>query len=212
MKDMAATEIGKRLVEAFQLNCRPVCVFGTDDMAEGKVPLGKVDRCVARAIFALSAKKDTPAFYFGKEAREGVCGGGQGWLGLMQTPPKLKYLISVGSPDFMNGAAEYLKADPDMAESFFKAPGNITPPGKFINFAAYDQLSGDEKVLSLIFFGSAEQTLNLGGLIHFRSEDIFNAILMAGGPTCASLVTYAAGMSEKAPKNSSYVRTGGPYR
>ena len=105
----------------------------------------------------------------------------------------------------MNGAAEYLKVDPDMAERFFKAPGNITPPGKFINFAAYDQLSGDEKVLSLIFFGSAEQVRNLGGLIHFRSEDIFNSILMPGGPTCASLVTYAAGMSEKAPKNGSYV-------
>jgi hypothetical protein len=205
MKDMTATEIGRRLVEAFHLNCRPVCVFGTDDIAEGKVPLGKVDRCVARAIYTLSANTDTPSFYFGKEAREGVCGGGQGWLGLVQTPPKLKYLISIGSPDFMNGAAEYLKAEPEMAERFFQAPGKITPPARFMNFAAYDQLTGNENILSLIFFGTGEQIRNLGGLIHFRSEDIFTSILMPGGPICASLVTYAAGMSEKAPKNSSYV-------
>ena len=205
MKDMTVTEIGKRLVEAFHLDCRPVCVFGTEDITEGKVPLGKVDRCVARAIYTLSANKETPAIYFGKEAREGVCGGGQGWLGLVQTPPKLKYLISSGSPDFMNGAAEYLKAEPELAASFFRAPGKITPPAKFMNFAGFDQLAGDENVLSLILFGTAEQIRNLGGLIHFRSEDIFTSILMPGGPTCASLVTYAAGMSEKAPKNSAYV-------
>lgn len=205
MKDMIANEIGKGLVDALHLNCRPVCVFGTDDITDGMVPLGKVDRCVARAIYTLSAKEDTPAFYFGKEAREGVCGGGQGWLGLVQTPPKLKYLISSGSPDFMNGAAEYLKAEPEMAERFFQAPGKITPPGRFMNFAAYDQLTGNENVLSWIFFGTAEQIRNLGGLIHFRSEDNFTSILMPGGPICASLVTYAAGMSEKAPRNSSYV-------
>jgi hypothetical protein len=205
MQEMTAAEIGKRLAEAFHLKCRPLCVFGTEDITDGMVPLGKVDRCVARAIYTLSAKEDTPAFYFGKEAREGVCGGGQGWLGLVQTPPKLKYLISSGSPDFMNGAAEYLKADPEMAERFFHAPGKITPPAKFLNFAAYDQLSGNENVLSCIFFGTGEQIRNLGGLIQFGSEDIFTSILMPGGPTCASLVTYAAGMSENAPKNSSYV-------
>ena len=212
MKDMTATEIGKRLVEAFQLNCRPVCVFGTDNIAEGKVPLGKVDRCVARAIFALSAKKDTPAFYFGKEAREGVCGGGQGWLGLMQTPPKLKYLISVGSPDFMNGAAEYLKADPDMAESFFKAPGNITPPGKFINFAAYDQLSGDEKVLSLIFFGSAEQTRNLGGLIHFRERGHLQRDTHGWWPYMRISRYLCSRYVGESPEEQFLCRTGGPYR
>ena len=124
---------------------------------------------------------------------------------MVQTPPKLKYLISIGSPDFMNGAAEYLKAEPEMAERFFQAPGKITPPARFMNFAAYDQLTGNENILSLIFFGTGEQIRNLGGLIHFRSEDIFTSILMPGGPICASLVTYAAGMSEKAPKNSSYV-------
>ena len=69
MKDMTATEIGKRLVEAFQLNCRPICVFGTDDMAEEKVPLGKVDRCVARAIFALSAKKGYARLLFRKGSK-----------------------------------------------------------------------------------------------------------------------------------------------
>lgn len=205
MKELTATEIGRRLAEAFHLNCRPLCVFGTEDIAEGMVPLGKVDRCVARAIYTLSAKKDTPAFYFGKEAREGVCGGGQGWLGLVQTPPKLKFLISSGSPDFMNGAAEYLKADPEMAERFFHAPGRITPPGKFINFAGHDQLTGNENILSWIFFGTGEQIRNLGGLVQFRSDDIFTSILMPGGPTCATLVTYAAGMSEKAPKDSCYV-------
>ncbi len=205
MSRMSSTDIGKIFEEAFRLKCRPVCVFGTEDIRTGAVPLGKVDRCVARAIFVLASRSDIAPFYLGKEAKEGVCGGGQGWLGMVQTPPKLKYFISFGDPGFMNGAAEYLKATPDLAENFFKAPGKIEPFSRFLNFAAYDQLTGGEEVRSMIMFGNGEQIRNLGGLIHFGSEDIFTSILMPGGPTCASLVTYAAGMAERAPKDSCFV-------
>lgn len=167
--------------------------------------LSKVDRCVARAIYKLAMRSETPAMHYGATAKEGICGGGQGWCGLTVTPPKLKYFVSTGTPGFMNGAAEYLKPTPDAAERFFAAPGAITPPAKYINLAGWDQIEKGQKVLSYILIGSAESIRNMGGLIVFVSDDIFASILMPGGPTCATLVTYAAGMSEKAPKNAAFV-------
>ena len=205
MKEMTATDIGKRLAEAFHMNCRPVCVFGTDHITDGAVALGKVDRCVARAIYTLSSKKDTPALYFGKEAREGVCGGGQGWPGF--GPDASQAQVSdihrqSGFHERSGGVPEGRARD---GGEVLPRSRKITPPARFMTFAGYGQLTGNEKVLSWIFFGTGEQIRNLGGLIQFRSDDIFTSVLMPGGPSCASLVTYAAGMSEKAPRDSSYV-------
>ena len=41
--------------------------------------------------------------------------------------------------------------------------------------------------------------------MQYTFEDIFNSILMPSGPSCASMVTYAAGFSEKAPRDSAFV-------
>ena len=124
MSRMSSTDIGKMFEVAFRLKCRPVCVFGTEDIRSGAVPLGKVDRCVARAIFVLASRLGFTPFYLGKEAKEGVCGGGQGWLGMAQTPVQIEiFHLFRGSRSSMNGTAEYLKATPDLAENFFKAPG-----------------------------------------------------------------------------------------
>ncbi len=202
---MDAATIGKRLSEAARLPGRALCVYGSEDIPEGAVQLSKVDRCVARAAYKLSMVSETPAMFYGATAREGICGGGQGWCGLMVTPPKLKYFVSTGTPEFMNGAAEYLKPTPESAERFFSAPGTITPPAKYINLAGWDQIDADRKVLSYILIANAESIRNMGGLIVFVSDDIFTSILMPGGPTCAAMVTYAAGMAEKAPPNAAYV-------
>lgn len=205
MTGLSAREVGERLTSAARLPGRAVCVFGSDEAPEGSVQLGKVDRCIARAIYRLSMSMDAAPLYYGAAAKEGICGGGQSWCGLTVPPPKLKYFVSVGSPDFRGGAAEYLKASPEAAERFFSAPGKITPPAKYINLAGWDQIDRGQEVLSFILIGSAESIRNMGGLIHFFSEDIFGSVVMPGGPTCGTMVTYAAGMAEKAPRNAAFV-------
>jgi hypothetical protein len=205
MTSMDAAMIGRRLSEAARLPGRAVCVYGSDEIPEGSVQLSKVDRCVARAIYKLSMVPETPAMHYGATAKEGICGGGQGWCGLTVTPPKLKYFVSTGTPDFMHGAAEFLKPTPESAERFFAAPGAINPPAKYINLAGWDQIGPRQNVLSYILIGPAESIRNMGGLIIFVSDDIFTSISMPGGPTCAAMVTYAAGMAEKAPQNAAFV-------
>ncbi|HEX3014625.1 MAG TPA: DUF169 domain-containing protein, partial [Methanobacterium sp.] len=60
-------------------------------------------------------------------------------------------------------------------------------------------------VKSIICFGNGEQIRNLSSLIHFRTKNPFNAINIPFGPACATLVTYPAGMAEKAPKETAFV-------
>ena len=202
---MDARSVGETLTRAVRLPGRAVCVFGSDKPPKGAVQAAKVDRCVARAIYKISMQARTPPAYFGIDARVGMCPGGQGWCGVTVTPDIIKYYVSTGSPEFRHGAAEYLKPSPGAAERLFAAPGKIAHPSKYLNLAGWDQLKVGQKVLSFILIGSAESIRNLGGLIEFTSEDIFTSILMPAGPSCASLVTYAAGLSAKAPRDTAFV-------
>lgn len=43
------------------------------------------------------------------------------------------------------------------------------------------------------------------GLAHFNSSDPFFKVLIPDGPTCATMITFPAGMAENAPKDSAYV-------
>ncbi len=202
---MNAKAIGEKLTAAGRLAGRAVCVIGGEDPFPGAVHLGKVDRCIARAVYKLAMDPGTPPMSYGAESREGICGGGQMWCGLASRSPKLSYFVSTGTPDHMGGMAEHLKPSPEAATRFFDAPGRIKPPGRYISLAGYDQLDEGEEVLSFILIGSAESIRNLGGLVLFVSDDIFTSILMPGGPSCASMVVYAAGMAERAPRGSAFV-------
>jgi hypothetical protein len=76
---MNSRAIGERLTTAAKLPGRALCVFGSDEPSEGSVPLGKVDRCVARALYKMALVEGTPPVHFGAEAKAGICPGGQGW-------------------------------------------------------------------------------------------------------------------------------------
>jgi hypothetical protein len=113
--------------------------------------------------------------------------------------------VSTGTPTFRGGEAEYLKASPDMVRRSKDALGAITPPGTYTIIRPCADLDADPGVRSVICFGNGEQVRNLCALVHFRSADPFGPVLAAWGPTCASLVTYPSGMSEKAPAGSAYL-------
>ena len=68
-----------------------------------------------------------------------------------------------------------------------------------------DQIDAGQNVLSFILLGNAESIRNLGGLVQYTFDDIFGRIMMPSGPSCASMVTYAAGMAEKAPRGTAFV-------
>ena len=202
---MNAKTIGKRLTQAARLPGRAVCVFGSEDLYQGSVKTTNVDRCLARAVYKISMEEHAPPIYFGAEAKAGMCPGGQRWCGVTSVPSMIKYFVSTGRPDVMGGAAEYLKPSPDAAERFFAAPGKIAFPSKYLNIAGWDQLNEGQDVLSFILIGNAESIRNLGGLVQYAFDDIFSSVVMPSGPSCASMITYAAGLSEKAPRNAAFV-------
>ncbi len=202
---MKAKTIGEKLTQASRLPGRAVCVFGSEDLPNGSTQIAKVDQCMARAIYKLAMEKHTPPVHFGADAKAGICPGGQAWCGLTAPSPMIKFFVSTGSPNFRHGEAEYLKPNPEAAAQLAAAPGKITLPSKYINIAGWDQLVDEQDVLSFILIGNAESIRNLGGLAQYTFEDIFNSVVMPSGPSCASMLTYAAGFSEKAPRESAFV-------
>lgn len=194
-------EIGIKLAQAGKLQASPLCIFGSDTFPERAVPIVKINRCIANAIFTLSIDKEINSIYIGNDVSEGCCPGGQTWFGLKDFDPKLKYFLSTGSKDFRGGISEFLIANPELAEKRINSTGKIIPLGKYIIIQKCDTIEEqDLNVEAFICFGISEQIRNLCSLAYFGSEEGFQ-IQIPWGAACASFVSYPAGMVEKGPKN-----------
>ena len=110
----------------------------------------------------------------------------------------------------MGGVAEHLKAAPELMDEGLKKVGKITPPGKYIVIRSCIDDISSEIIKSIILFGGCEQIRNLSALSQFNSSDFFFKTLIPGGPICATMLTFPAGMAENAPKESSYVGPSDP--
>ena len=108
------------------MKLRLLCVYCTDEIPEGAVPSYTIDRCIAKAVYTSSLFDETPPLYI-EAAHEQCSDGGMVWFGLVEPHPKLKYFVTVGTPDFRGGAAEHLKATPELFEETMKRAGKITP-------------------------------------------------------------------------------------
>jgi len=197
-------EMGKKLTEAGRLKLRPLCVYGTDEIPEGAVPSYTVDRCVAKAAYISAFFEETPPLYV-EAGHEQCCIGGMVWMGLAEPHPKLKYFVTVGTPDFRGGAAENLKATPELFDELRERTGRIVPQGKYTVIAPCTADLVPETVSSFIIFAGAEQIRNLCGLAQFSNSDPFFKTVISGGPTCATMIAFPAGMAENAPKDSAFV-------
>lgn len=202
---LTAAEIGERFERYAHLERRPLFVMGLESMPEDAVPMPKVDRCVAKALLTAATDRALPPMVIGEGVQGGCCPGGLVWLGLAPLMPKLAYFISTGTPDFRGGEAELLKHSPEAAQRFLQAPGEITLPGRYLVVAGADRVRDEGAVRSLLVLGTAEQVRNLGGLVHYRQEDIFRSVLMPGGASCGSMITYPAGMASAAPRDAAFV-------
>ena len=207
-------ELGKKLTEAGRLQLRPLCVYSTDKIPEGAVPSYTIDRCIAKAVYVSAFFKETPPLYI-EAGHEQCCTGGMVWMGLAEPHPKLKYFLTVGTPDFRGGSAEHLKATPELFDEQRERAGKITPQSKYIVIAPCTHNLEPEAVRSFIVFAGSEQIRNLCGLAQFNSSDPFFKTLIPGGPICATMIAFPAGMAENAPKDSAYVGpvdpTGNPW-
>jgi hypothetical protein len=201
---MIPRQIGTTLSKAGELKMEVLCVYNSESLPEGVIPLAKINRCVTKAIMSL-ASGDQPPAYISNQALGGCCPGGQSWLGYVEFPQLLKHFISTGHQDFRHGAAEYLKMSPELVDESRANIGRITPlPGNLIIRCAKD-LDGDPGVRSFLFFATAEQTRNICALNHFCTSDCFGSAIIPWGPTCATFITYPAGMAEKAPRDALFV-------
>ena len=201
MVGLTIKEIGVKLKQAGRLETTPLCIHGSESIPENGVPIKELNRCIANAIFNLSIREDIHAIYIGNDMLEGCCPGGQAWFGYKSFVPQLKYFISTGSKDFRGGAAEFLLVNPDRAEHQLKTVGKITPLGKYTVIQKSDSIDGKGiNVKAFLCFGYSEQIRNLCSLAYFQPENGF-LVKMPWGPSCASFITYPAGLANE-PKKS----------
>jgi hypothetical protein len=197
MIDTDIKEIGSKLKVAGRLETSPLIVYGSETIPTNGVPIKDIDRCIAHAIFDLSVNKEIDSIYVGNGALEGCCPGGQAWLGYKSIIPQLKYFISTGSKNYRNGAAEFLLVSPDIAEQELNSIGNITPINEFTVIKPYDSVNDQNlDVKEFLCFGQSEQIRNLCSLAYFQPEKGM-IVSMPWGPSCASFITYPAGLTEK---------------
>lgn len=198
-------EIGQKLSLAFRLQEKPLAVYGSEEVPKGAVHLSSIHRCIAATMWRMAAEENIPAIYLGKDAREGCCPGGLTHMGFTRRPEFIRYFVSTGEEDFRGGAAEYLKASPEIVDACFEAVGEIEPPGKYLIIQTCESVPDSiPDVRSVCCFGNAEQIRNLTALVHFDRNEPFFPVLVPWGPSCATLVSYPAGIAKNAPPDSAF--------
>ncbi len=199
-------DIGTKFKDAGHLATRPLYICASDAIPKGCVPLTSIDRCVAKAMFMAALKPSIPPMHLDASQAKNACPGGMQWTGYCEANPMIKYFVSTGHKDFRNGLAEYLRATPELAEVTARNAGNFAVPGKYLIVIPCDMLSSDTgKVLAVTCFGTAEQIRNIAALVHFSSTDVFQNVVMATGPACSTMVSYPAGLADKAPKHAAFI-------
>jgi hypothetical protein len=206
MPKLSISQICRKLTQAGRLETRPLCVYGSMKIPEGTVPSTSAGPCIAKAIVTMAFHEKTPPIYIAGHMPEPCCGGGLAHFGFITFNPGIKYFVSTGSKSYRNGAAEFLRATPELVQENQRRMGRITPPARYVIIRpCADLVSEDVEVRSILCFGTAERIRNMCSLVHFRSQDPFHEVLVPQGASCASFVSYAAGMVENAPANAVFV-------
>jgi hypothetical protein len=193
-------EIGERLKAAFRLTTRPLAVYGSETLPAGISPMNGVNRCFAVSLFRMATGNEVSAIYVSAETGEGCCPGGLYHVGYIPVPGDIRYFVSTGRKDVRGGAAEYLKASPDLVEQCTLAAGPIHPPGKYLIVQACETLpDAGPGVRSLCCFGTGEQIRNMAALIHF------SPVIVPWGSSCSTFITFPAGLAENTPRDTAFM-------
>jgi len=202
MVELSARDIGRQLKLAGRLDAQPLCVYGTNTPPVNSIPSVNLNRCIAKAIYTMAIESDSSTIYIGVNNSKECCPGGQAWLGFQPFMIHLNFFLSTGSPSFRNGQSEFLIATPNLAEKRLHSIGKITPLGKYIIIQRSDQIDSENLNVKLFLcFGKAEQIRNLCSLVYFSSQTSHD-VHIPWGPSCASFISYPAGMIENFPSNA----------
>lgn len=198
-------EIGNAIVQAVNLKTKPICVFGSDRTPKKGIWAFFVSNCIASAMYQMAIGMVDGPIYVGYTQDQPFCRciGGPAWFGYKDFDSILAGIISTGSDDTKGSAlkSKHLKESEAVADESFRAVGRIEPIDRYLIVRCCEEIEEDPGVRSIILFATGEQVRDLCALAHFRSSDVFGMIAVPWGPACASLVTYPAGLSEKAPQN-----------
>jgi hypothetical protein len=199
-------DIGARLKTAFRLSTRPLAVYGSGVLPSGIPPMTGVNRCFAVSLLRMATGTDISAIYVSADTSEGCCRGGLYHVGFIPVPEDTRYFVSTGRKDIRCGAAEYLKASPELVEQCDLAAGPIHPPGKYIIVQTCETLPDTNPVVrSLCCFGTGEQIRNMAALVHFDRDDPFSPVIVPWGSSCATFITFPAGLAENTPRNTAFM-------
>jgi Uncharacterised ArCR, COG2043 len=199
-------EIGARLKAAFRLQARPLAVYGSDVLPPGIPPMTGIHRCFAVSMFRMATGTGVSAIYVSADTSEGCCSGGLYHVGYIPVPDDIKYFVSTGKKDVRGGAAEFLKASPELVDRCTAAAGPIRPPGTYLIVQACETLpDAMPAVRSLCCFGTGEQIRNMAALIHFDRDDPFSPVIVPWGSSCSTFITFPAGLAENTPRNTAFM-------
>jgi hypothetical protein len=207
MSERTIREIGRILAEAVDLEAKPVCVYGADRIPERGMRTYSISHCLASAMYQMATGARSGPLYAGYEQDQPFCRcmGGPAWFGYSSFDPRLMSLLASGSKELNVFKPKYLKENRDVAEKTISAMGKVTPLGRYVIMSCCSDVHEDLRVKCIVCFASSEQIRDLCALGHFGSHDAFSSISIPWGPSCATMVTYPAGMAENAPPNEIFV-------
>ncbi|MGA2698311.1 MAG: DUF169 domain-containing protein [Methanoregula sp.] len=206
MTEQDFRDIGAKLASAFRLSTRPLAVYGSEVLPVGIPPMNGVNRCFAVSLFRMATGNAVSGIYVSADTSEGCCMGGLFHTGYIPVPDDIKYFVSTGRKDVRGGAAEFLKASPDLVDRCSAAAGPIHPPGKYLVVQVCEALPDPMPgVLSLCIFGNGEQIRNMAALIHFDRDDPFSPVIVPWGSSCSTFITFPAGLAENTPHDTAFM-------
>lgn len=212
MSKLTIEEIGRVLADSVDLETHIVCVSGSEEIPESGVRTSSISGCIASAIYQMATGEIHGPLYAGYEQDQPFCRcmGGPAWFGYRSFDHGLMSLLASGSEDLKGFVPKRLKKSREIAQKTISSIGKVVPLGRYVVMSRCEGLQDDRGVRCLVCFASGEQIRNLCALAHFASSDVFNLVSIPRGPSCATMITYPAGMAENAPPDMLFVGPSDP--
>jgi len=195
--------INETLTKTGRLTHRIIGVYATDAKPAGAVTTAKVitngGPCLAKALFKMASRRDTPAIYISEDAARESCFGAMAWFGFTAFPLRAELMFASDAP---GEGSMCIKQTTAMAKATLDDMGRFTPPGKYVVMQALDEIDDRADLKSVLCFGNAEQIRTLGGLVHFSESKAFTPIIAPWGSGCVNFVAFPAGMASGCPKDT----------
>jgi hypothetical protein len=163
-------------------------------------------------MYLMAAGEIFGPLYAGYEQDQSFCRciGGPAWFGYRSFDPSLMSLLASESDDLKGFTQKRLKKSREIAQNTISSIGKVLPLGRYVVMSCCDGLKDGSGVRCIVCFGSGEQIRNLCALAHFACSDVFDPISVPWGPSCATMITYPAGMAENAPQDTLFVGPSDP--